>query len=376
MATHPLLELNKLGQSVWLDNLSRPLVRSGELARLVAEDGITGVTSNPAIFRKAMTEGDAYDEAIARLAQEGRSTMEIYENLAITDIQDACDVLLPVYQRTEGRDGFISLEVSPLLAADTEGTVTEAARLWKAVDRSNLLIKIPGTPEGVPAVEACLARGINVNVTLLFSLEAHEAVIDAHIRALETRAGRGEGLSGIASVASFFLSRIDVKVDKQLTIMAASGEQAEAARALLGKVAVANAKLAYRLWEEKMDSDRWRKLAAAGAQVQRPLWASTSTKNPDYPDVMYVEPLIGPHTVNTLPGETIDAFRDHGRAAVTVGLGLDEARATMAGLAALGIDIDQVTDELVREGVAKFVTPFDELLASLEAKRTNLTAAG
>jgi transaldolase len=376
MATHPLLELNKLGQSVWLDNLSRPLVRSGELARLVAEDGITGVTSNPAIFRKAMTEGDAYDETIARLAQEGRSTMEIYEALAITDIQDACDVLLPVYQRTEGRDGFISLEVSPLLAADTEGTVTEAARLWKAVDRSNLLIKIPGTPEGVPAVEACLARGINVNVTLLFSLEAHEAVIDAHIRALETRAGRGEGLSGIASVASFFLSRIDVKVDKQLTIIAASGEQAEAARALLGKVAVANAKLAYRLWEEKMDSDRWRKLAAAGAQVQRPLWASTSTKNPDYPDVMYVEPLIGPHTVNTLPGETIDAFRDHGRAAVTIGLGLDEARATMAGLVALGIDIDQVTDELVREGVAKFVTPFDELLASLEAKRTNLTAAG
>jgi transaldolase len=376
MATHPLLELNKLGQSVWLDNLSRPLVRSGELARLVKEDGITGVTSNPAIFRKAMTEGDAYDEAIARLAQEGRSTMEIYENLAITDIQDACDVLLPVYQRTEGRDGFISLEVSPLLAADTEGTVKEAARLWEAVDRRNLLIKIPGTPEGVPAVEACLARGINVNVTLLFSLEAHEAVIDAHIRALETRAGRGEGLSGIASVASFFLSRIDVKVDKQLTIMAASGEQAEAARALLGKVAVANAKLAYRLWEEKMDSDRWRKLAAAGAQVQRPLWASTSTKNPDYPDVMYVEPLIGPHTVNTLPGETIDAFRDHGRAAVTIGLGLDEARATMAGLVALGIDIDQVTDELVREGVAKFVTPFDELLASLEAKRTNLTAAG
>ena len=191
MATHPLLELNKLGQSVWLDNLSRPLVRSGELARLVAEDGITGVTSNPAIFRKAMTEGDAYDEAIARLAQEGRSTMEIYEALAITDIQDACDVLLPVYQRTEGRDGFISLEVSPLLAADTEGTVTEAARLWKAVDRSNLLIKIPGTPEGVPAVEACLARGINVNVTLLFSLEAHEAVIDAHIRG--RRLGRTVG---------------------------------------------------------------------------------------------------------------------------------------------------------------------------------------
>ena len=374
MASHPLLELNKLGQSVWLDNLSRPLVRSGELARLVKEDGITGVTSNPAIFRKAMTEGDAYDEAIAKLVQEGRSTMEIYEALAITDIQDACDVLLPVYQSTDGSDGFISLEVSPRLAADTEGTVAEAARLWEAVDRRNLLIKIPGTPEGVPAVEACLARGINVNVTLLFSLQAHEDVIEAHMRALETRAGRGEDLKPIASVASFFLSRIDVKLDKQLAVIAAGGQSA--AEALQGKVAVANAKLAYRMWEEKMDSDRWRKLAAAGARVQRPLWASTSTKNPDYPDVMYVEPLIGPHTVNTLPDETIAAFKDHGRAAVTIGDDLEEAKATMAGLAALGIDIDQATDELVREGVAKFVTPFDELLAALEAKRASLTAAG
>ena len=374
MASHPLLELNKLGQSVWLDNLSRPLVRSGELARLVKEDGITGVTSNPAIFRKAMTEGDAYDEAIAKLVQEGRSTMEIYEALAITDIQDACDVLLPVYQSTDGSDGFISLEVSPRLAADTEGTVAEAARLWEAVDRRNLLIKIPGTPEGVPAVEACLARGINVNVTLLFSLQAHEDVIEAHMRALETRAGRGEDLKPIASVASFFLSRIDVKLDKQLAVIAAGGQSA--AEALQGKVAVANAKLAYRMWEEKMDSDRWRKLAAAGARVQRPLWASTSTKNPDYPDVMYVEPLIGPHTVNTLPDETIAAFKDHGRAAVTIGDDLEEAKATMAGLVALGIDIDQATDELVREGVAKFVTPFDELLAALEAKRASLTAAG
>jgi len=264
--------------------------------------------------------------------------------------------------------------VSPRLAADTEGTVAEAARLWEAVDRRNLLIKIPGTPEGVPAVEACLARGINVNVTLLFSLQAHEDVIEAHMRALETRAGRSEDLKPIASVASFFLSRIDVKLDKQLAVMAASGQSA--AESLQGKVAVANAKLAYRMWEEKMDSDRWRKLAAAGARVQRPLWASTSTKNPDYPDVMYVEPLIGPHTVNTLPDETIAAFKDHGRAAVTIGDDLEEAKATMTGLAALGIDIDQATDELVREGVAKFVTPFDELLAALEAKRTSLTAAG
>lgn len=376
MASHPLLDLKQHGQSVWLDNLSRPLIRSGELQRLVQEDGITGVTSNPAIFNKAMTSGTAYDEAMTKLVQAGKTTLEIYEALAITDIQDACDVLRPVHDATGGSDGFVSLEVSPHLADDTQGTIEEAARLWNTVGRRNLLVKIPGTAAGVPAVEACLTRGINVNVTLLFSLAAHADVIDAHIRALKTRAGKGEDLRQIASVASFFLSRIDVKLDPMLASMARDGEHATKARDLMGKVAVANAKLAYGLWQGKMESADWRALAAEGARVQKPLWASTSTKNPDYSDVMYVEPLIGPNTVNTMPDETIVAFKNHGQAGLTVTSGVEEARATLASLADLGIDMDRVTDELLAEGITKFVKPFDDLLAALEAKRESLAAAG
>ncbi|TDI42543.1 MAG: transaldolase [Acidobacteria bacterium] len=376
MASHPLLDLKQHGQSVWLDNLSRPLIRSGELQRLVREDGITGVTSNPAIFNKAMTSGTAYDEAMTKLVQAGKTTLEIYEALAITDIQDACDVLRPVHDATGGSDGFVSLEVSPHLADDTQGTIEEAARLWNTVGRRNLLVKIPGTAAGVPAVEACLTRGINVNVTLLFSLAAHADVIDAHIRALKTRAGKGEDLRQIASVASFFLSRIDVKLDPMLASMARDGEHATKARDLMGKVAVANAKLAYGLWQGKMESADWRALAAEGARVQKPLWASTSTKNPDYSDVMYVEPLIGPHTVNTMPDETIVAFKNHGQAGLTVTSGVEEARATLASLADLGIDMDRVTDELLAEGITKFVKPFDDLLAALEAKRESLATAG
>jgi len=376
MASHPLLDLKQHGQSVWLDNLSRPLIRSGELQRLVREDGITGVTSNPAIFNKAMTSGTAYDEAMTKLVQAGKTTLEIYEALAITDIQDACDVLRPVHDATGGSDGFVSLEVSPHLADDTQGTIEEAARLWNTVGRRNLLVKIPGTAAGVPAVEACLTRGINVNVTLLFSLAAHADVIDAHIRALKTRAGKGEDLRQIASVASFFLSRIDVKLDPMLASMARDGEHATKARDLMGKVAVANAKLAYGLWQGKMESADWRALAAEGARVQKPLWASTSTKNPDYSDVMYVEPLIGPNTVNTMPDETIVAFKNHGQAGLTVTSGVEEARATLASLADLGIDMDRVTDELLAEGITKFVKPFDDLLAALEAKRESLATAG
>jgi len=375
MANHPLLDLKQHGQAVWLDNLSRPLIRSGELKRLVQEDGITGVTSNPAIFNKAMTGGTAYDEAMATLVQEGKTTLEIYEALAIADIQDACDVLLPVHEATGGSDGYVSLEVSPHLAHDTEGTIKEADRLWQAVDRRNLLVKIPGTAAGVPAIEACLTRGINVNVTLLFSLAAHADVIDAHIRALSARAARGEDVSKVASVASFFLSRIDVKLDPMLAALAKGGEDTGPARDLMGKVAVANAKLAYALWQGKMESADWQKLAAAGARVQKPLWASTSTKNPDYPDVMYVEPLIGPDTVNTMPDETIVAFKDHGKASVTVTQGVEEARTTMARLAELGIDMDKATDELLAEGLSKFVKPFDDLLAALDAKRGSLAAA-
>lgn len=375
MANHPLLDLKQHGQAVWLDNLSRPLLRSGELKRLVQEDGITGVTSNPAIFNTAMTGGTAYDEAMAKLVQEGKTTLEIYEALAIADIQDACDVLRPVHDATDGSDGYVSLEVSPHLAHDTEGTIQEAARLWQAVGRRNLLVKIPGTAAGVPAIEACLTRGINVNITLLFSLAAHADVIDAHIRALSARVARGEDVSKLASVASFFLSRIDVKLDPMLAALAQGGEDAATARDLMGKVAVANAKLAYALWQGKMESADWQKLAAAGARVQKPLWASTSTKNPDYPDVMYVEPLIGPDTVNTMPDETIVAFKDHGTARTTVTQGLEEARTTMARLAELGIDMDKATDELLAEGLNKFVKPFDDLLAALDAKRESLAAA-
>ena len=367
MASHPLLDLKQHGQAVWLDNLSRPLIRSGELQRLVQEDGITGVTSNPAIFNKAMTGGTAYDEAMTQLVQEGKTTLEIYETLAIADIRDACDVLRPVYDTADGSDGFVSLEVSPHLADDTQGTIQEAARLWNTVGRRNLLVKIPGTAAGVPAVEACLTRGINVNVTLLFSLGAYTDVIDAHIRALEARVAQGEDLRQVASVASFFLSRIDVKLDPML---------ATKARDLMGKVAVANAKLAYGLWQDKMESAGWQALATAGARVQKPLWASTSTKNPEYPDVMYVEPLIGPHTVNTMPDETIAAFKDHGNAGATVTQGVEEARATMTRLTGLGIDMDRVTDDLLAEGITKFVKPFDDLLAALEAKRESLAAAG
>ncbi len=373
MARNSLLEIKKLGQSVWLDNLSRPLLTTGALARLVREDGISGITSNPKIFKDAMTGGEAYDEALARLARQGRPTTEIYESLAIQDIQDACDLLAPAYQESDGTDGFVSLEVSPHLARDTAGTVAEARRLWRTVDRPNLLIKIPGTDEGVPAIEACLAAGINVNITLLFSLNAYKKVIDAHMRALEARRERKEPLAGVASVASFFLSRIDVKVDRALEKRAAAGGGAEA-RALLGKAAVASAKLAYRMWEEALDTPAWRRLEAAGARVQKPLWASTSTKNPAYSDVMYVEPLVAPRSVNTMPEETIEAFRDHGRAALTIGEGLDEARQTLERLAAVGIDMDQVTRELVEEGIEKFVTPFDELLAALDAKRSALAA--
>ena len=313
---------------------------------------------------------------MTRLVQEGKTTLEIYETLAIADIRDACDVLRPVYDTADGSDGFVSLEVSPHLADDTQGTIQEAARLWKTVGRRNLLVKIPGTAAGIPAVEACLTRGINVNITLLFSLGAYTDVIDAHIRALKARTALGKDLRQVASVASFFLSRIDVKLDPMLATMARDGEHAAQARDLMGKVAVVNAKLAYDLWQNKMETAGWRALAAAGARVQKPLWASTSTKNPEYSDVMYVEPLIGPHTVNTMPDETIAAFKDHGKAGVTVTQGREEARATMARLADLGIDMDRVTDDLLAEGITKFVKPFGDLLTALEAKRESLAATG
>ena len=374
MTRNPLLLLGEQGQSVWLDNLTRVLLRDGTLARLIKEDGLTGVTSNPSIFKNAMTTGTAYDAPIRELAKGGRDAVAIYEELAIEDIRGAADLLRPVYDRTRGADGFVSLEVSPHLARDTRGTTDDARRLWRRVERPNVLIKIPGTAEGIPAIEACLAEGININITLLFSLAAHRAVIEAWFRALETRQANKRPIDRVASVASFFLSRIDVKLDRELDALIARGDRADEARRARGRTAIANARLAYQLWKEMHAGPRWKKLQDAGARFQRPLWASTSTKDPGEPDVKYVEPLIGRHTVNTMPDETIDAFRDHGRAvADTVEQGLDEARGVMQVLKTLGIDIDRVTGELVVEGIDKFVKPFDALMQALEEKRQALT---
>jgi len=375
MSKNPLLAVKELGQSIWLDNLTRALVRKGGLERLRDEDGISGVTSNPAIFNAAMTKGSDYDDQIRSLAEAGKSAGEIYETMAIEDIQGACDLLRPVHESSGGTDGFVSLEVSPHLARDTEGTIAEARRLWGEVNRPNVLIKIPGTPEGVPAIRTCLTEGININITLLFSLDAYAQVMEAHLDALEARHEAGKPLDAVASVASFFLSRIDTKVDGQLDAMRKKGENAEKAAALRGKAAIASAKMAYARWKGVYAGSRWDALAAAGAKFQKPLWASTSTKDPAYPDVMYVEPLIGPHTVNTLPDVTIDAFRDHGRVAETVERDLEEAQRALAGLDALGISMTQVTDELVEEGVKKFIDPFDALLADLEEKKKSLAGA-
>ena len=375
MQNNPLLQLKAAGQSVWLDNLARPLITGGELARLINEDGISGITSNPVIFRNAILSGNAYDTRIESLIARGESTQEIYEALVIADIQDAADLLRPTFEASKGTDGFVSLEVSPHLARDARGTVHEARRLWEAVARKNILIKIPGTEQALPAIEECLAAGINVNITLLFALDAHRQVIEAYFRALERRRDRGEPLDTVASVASFFLSRIDTKIDGELDALSENGEPAEEARLLEGRVAVASARLAYGLWKEMHAGERWAALAGSGARAQRPLWASTSTKNRDYSDVMYIEPLIGPETVNTMPEVTIEAFRDHGRVALTVEQGVDEARNVMRRLAGLGIDIDRVTAELIEEGIDKFVKPFDELLSALESKRATLAAA-
>jgi transaldolase len=369
MRRNPLQELNAAGQSVWLDNLTRSAIRGGGLARLIAEDGLSGVTSNPTIFKNAMTAGADYDAQIQELAAAGKSPEEIYEALAITDIKGAADLLRPTFDRTKGTDGFVSLEVSPYVANDTQRTIDEAARFWKAVAKPNVYIKIPGTPAGVPAIEACLARGININITLLFSREAHRQVIEAYWRALETRLAAKQPLDTVASVASYFLSRIDVKVDKVLDEMAAQARNAAEAKALRARTAVANAKLAYATWKEMHASERWQKLARAGARVQKTLWASTSTKDPTLSDVKYVEALIGPDTVNTMPDETIAAFRDHGKVALTVEQDLEGERKALERLAAIGIDLDQVTRELVEEGIDKFVKPYDALLEALETKR-------
>ena len=367
------------GQSVWLDYITRDLVRQGGLKREIEEFGLRGMTSNPTIFQKAISEGDAYDEQIAELMRQGGSATAVFEAVAIKDIQDACDLFRPLYDSTNGGDGFVSIEVSPTLALDTAGTVEEARRLWASVARPNVMIKVPGTLAGAPAIKTLLTEGLNINITLLFSLASHEAVMEAYLDALEARAAGGQPVDRIASVASFFVSRVDTAVDKlidaKVAELGAGSAEGARVRGLRGKVAIANAKLAYARFRELFGGGRFAALAAKGASPQRPLWASTGTKDKAYPDTLYVDSLIGPDTVNTLPPATLDAFRDHGTVARTIDQGVDEARATMAALKETGIDIDAVTRQLEEEGVASFAKSFDDLLSGVEAKRQDLKAA-
>ena len=366
----PLKLLHDAGVSIWLDFIERELLRNGELERRIRDDSLTGMTSNPTIFEKALAEGTAYDDQI-RTAPGDVTASELFELIATTDVRDACDIFRAVYEREKGTDGFVSIEVSPAAAHDLLGTISEAERLWSTVDRRNVLIKVPGTREGADAVRRLIANGINVNITLLFSLDAYRRVIDAYIAGLEQRVEQGKEIRGLASVASFFVSRVDTEVDKRLDALAksASGDQRARIDGLRGKAAIANAKLAYRIFEAEFSSPRFKKLAAKGAAVQKVLWASTSTKNPSYRDVMYVEQLIGPHTVNTMPPQTVDAFRDHGVVARTVDQDLATAEGVIRDLADIGISIDDVTDRLLVDGLASFQKSFDNLIAGL-AKKT------
>lgn len=375
MSTNPLIELTKLGQSVWNDNIERKLVTSGELKRLIEEDGLSGVTSNPAIFEKAIAGSELYADQLRDVAEKGLAPQAIYEALAIQDIQMAADVLESVYDKSGGTDGFVSLECSPLLANDTQGTIVETRRLWKLLDRKNVMIKIPGTPEGIPAIEQSIYEGININITLLFSLKAYEQTMEAYIRGLERRVAENKPIDRISSVASFFVSRIDSAVDKELDrriSKTTDQEEKTKLQSLLGRVAIANAKLAYQKYKKVFHGERFAALKQKGAQVQRPLWASTSTKNPVYPDVYYVEALIGPETVDTLPPATIVAFRDHGRARVTIEDNLDEERALLARLESIGISLDQVTSHVLTDGVKLFVEPFEKLLKTIQSRAAEI----
>lgn len=371
-----LLQLQALGQSPWQDNISRSQLASGALARMVADGDITGLTSNPTIFEQAIGKSDAYDTGLRSFASAGLSAEQIFYALAVEDIQAAADVFQPLYARSKGREGFVSLEVSPRLAHDTAGTISEAQRLAQQVQRPNLMIKIPATRAGLPAITATLAAGISVNVTLIFSLQRYREVIDAHLAGIEQALAAGRRLEGIASVASFFVSRVDSMIDKQLADrMAADPAARPRLQALRGRAAIANARLAYQLFSETMQTPRWKALAASGAQPQRPLWASTSTKDPAYRDVLYVEQLIGPQTVNTLPPATLQAFKDHGNAAVTLHPQAGDSQQLLQQLAAAGIDLQHVTEQLEADGVAAFQKSFDSLLAVIEQRRTEAPAA-
>lgn len=378
---NPLLTIEReYGQSIWMDNLSRDLLTSGELAQSIDTRGVLGITSNPAIFEKAIKGNAIYDAQIVEGVKAGKSLDEIYESLIFTDIRQACDILRPVYDRTQGVDGYVSIEVPPNLALNTATTIVEARRYHAAIDHPNVMIKIPGTNEGLPAVEQMISEGVSVNVTLLFSVESYVATAWAYISGLEARVAKGEDISKVSSVASFFLSRIDTNIDAkldQLIEQLTDPTKAEKIAALKGKIAIANAKVAYQEYKKIIATDRWQQLAAKGARVQRLLWASTGTKDPSYSDVMYVDGLIGNDTVNTLPPNTIEACADHCDPASRIESGVDEAYRLIASLKDpdINIDLDAVMYELLLDGIDKFVTPFDSLMASLDSKVKALAPA-
>ncbi len=361
-----LHRLNDLGQSIWLDQLSRNILAEGELEALI-EKGLSGVTSNPSIFLKAITSSDIYDDQISTLVQKGFDAQEIYEALTVEDIQRAADQLKPVYEKTAGEDGYVSLEANPKIAYDTEATIEEIRHLHKSVNRPNAMFKIPATEEGYPAIEQCLSEGININITLMFSMEQYNDVAEAYLSGIEKYIESGGDPHNIASVASFFVSRVDVKVDPQL--------EEHGAEEIKGRIAIANAKMVYQRFTQVFSGDRWEKLEAAGARIQRVLWGSTSTKNPDYPDTLYVDELIGPYTVNTIPFETIEAFLNHGTVERTVDQDLAAARSALEQIAALPIDLDKVTDELLEEGVQSFADDYEKLLSGLSQKAIELQVA-
>ena len=368
MPDTPLQQLSDNGQSVWIDFLSRPFVEDGDLAGLI-DQGIKGVTSNPTIFQAAIAEGDSYDEQLREILKDETEPKEVFLKLAVRDIQGACDLFKGVHDEGSGRDGWVSLEVDPNLAHDTDGTIAEAKRLVELVDRLNLFVKIPATKEGLPAIEEAIAAGIPINVTLIFSLDRHREVAEAYLRGLERLAESGGDLSKVASVASFFVSRVDTEGDKRLDAIGGHDE-------LKGKLAIANAKLAYQTYKELFAGERWEALEAMGASSQRCLWGSTSTKNPDYPDTIYVEQLVGPETVNTMPRELVEAVLDHGEIrANSIEEDLDGARKLIEDLKAAGVDYDDVVDTIEREGVEKFAKSFDELFSDVESKRDELVAA-
>jgi transaldolase len=373
-----LLQLQRFGQSPWFDYISRPLIAGGALKRMVDRDGLGGVTSNPSIFEKALGAGADYDREILELAHQGLSAARIFDRLAIDDVRAACDVLAPVYLGTGGADGFVSIEVSPELAYDTGGTIAEAQRIFTAVDRPNVMVKIPGTKEGVPAVRASLEAGLNINITLLFSMSQYEAVAEAYMDALEERLRRNMTLRGTSSVASFFVSRVDTLGDALLDErLAATSDVGERRRleALKGRAAVANSKLVYERFQSYLKARRWQLLAPAGAKVQRVLWASTSTKNPAYKDTMYVDELIGEHTINTLPEATWKAFREHGTAARSVDKHLDEAHRVLRELASVGIGMEKIGAQLQEQGIDLFTKAFDGIISHVEEKRRALLDA-